>query len=334
MKRTPIAWRVLCAVLLTLCCLGGAHAHDARPAYLEITETAPGRYDILWRTPVAAGARLPVQLKLPEDARTVAAPHERILPDSVLERRIVEVPGGLGGRRIEIVGLQGTITDVLARVQLLDGTSGTTLVQPARPWLEIAAARSGWETASSFLRHGVEHIAFGIDHLLFVFGLLLLVRSPWGLLKTVTAFTLAHSITLALATLGIVRAAPALVEALIALSILFLGAEVLRARRGETSFTIRNPWLVAFGFGLLHGLGFASGLRAIGLPQGDIPLALLMFNLGVEMGQLVFVGLVLLAWQAIKALHIGWPAWAQVAPAYLVGSLGAFWFVQRTMAMF
>jgi hypothetical protein len=333
-NRTPIAWRLLCAVLLTLCCLSGAQAHDARPAYLEITETAPGRYDILWRTPVAAGARLPLQLKLPDDARTISAPHERILADSVLERRIVEVPGGLAGKRVEIVGLQGTITDVLARVQMLDGASSTTLIQPSRPWLDVAAARSGWETAASFLRHGVEHIAFGIDHLLFVFGLLLLVRTPWALLKTVTAFTLAHSITLALATLGIVRVAPTLVEAFIALSILFLGAEVLRAWRGETSFTIRKPWLVAFGFGLLHGLGFASGLRAIGLPQGDIPLALLMFNLGVELGQLAFVGVVLLAWKAIKTVRIAWPAWAAFVPAYLVGSLGAFWFVQRTMTLF
>ncbi|MGJ7508660.1 HupE/UreJ family protein [Variovorax sp. GT1P44] len=325
--------RWLLGLLVACCCLGTAQAHDSRPAYLEITETAQGRYDVLWRTPLTAGARLPVELQFPDDVRTIAAPSERTFPDSVVERRIIEVPSGLGGRRVEVVGLQGTITDVLARVQTADGASSTSLIRPSMPWLEVAVSRGRGATAITFLKQGIEHIVLGVDHLLFVFGLLLLVRSPWMLFKTITAFTVAHSITLALATLGGVNVPALPLNASIALSILFLGPEVIKARRGESTFTIRHPWVVAFMFGLLHGLGFASGLVHVGLPARDIPLALLMFNIGVEIGQLAFVGLMLLTVRAFKALDIVWPPWARLAPAYVVGSLGAFWTVQRVMLM-
>jgi hypothetical protein len=331
-----VGWLLRRCLLGALCVLllGVAQAHDTRPAYLEITETAPGRYDLLWRTPLTAGARLPVLMKLPDTVRELTPASERVFPDSVVERRIVERPGGLGGQRIEFVGLQGTITDVLVRVQLLDGTSTTALVRPSTPWLELSAARGPWDTAVTFFKQGIEHIVLGIDHLLFVFALLLLVPSPWMLVKTITAFTVAHSITLALATLGVVDLAPLPLNALIALSILFLAPEILRARRGQTSFTIRHPWVVAFLFGLLHGIGFASGLTEVGLPRKDIPLALLMFNLGVEAGQLGFVAVVLLLVRAFKVLAIAWPSWARQLPAYVVGSLGAFWTVQRVVLMF
>jgi len=330
-------WTLLRRGLLGLLCvllLGVAHAHDTRPAYLEITETSPGRYDLLWRTPLTAGARLPVLLKLPDTVREITPRSERVFPDSVVERRIVEQPGGLGGRRIEFVGLQGTITDVLVRVQRLDGSSTTALVRPSAPWLELSAARGPWDTAVTFFKQGIEHIVLGLDHLLFVFALLLLVPSPWMLVKTITAFTVAHSITLALATLGVVDLAPLPLNALIALSILFLAPEIVRAQRGQSSFTIRHPWVVAFLFGLLHGIGFASGLTEVGLPRNDIPLALLMFNLGVEAGQLGFVAVVLLMMRAFKVLAIEWPARARLLPAYGVGSLGAFWTVQRVVMMF
>ncbi len=334
MKAWAPGWRCLLGTLFALL-LGAAQAHDSRPAYLGITEIAPGRYDLLWRTPLAAGARLPVLLKLPDTVREVTAPSERVFPDSVVERRIVERPGGLGGQRIEFVGLQGTITDVLVRAQLLDGSSTTTLVRPSAPWLELTAARGAGATAATFFKQGVEHIVLGIDHLLFVFALLLLlVASPWMLVKTITAFTVAHSITLALATLGVVHLAPLPLEALIALSILFLGPEIVKARRGHSTFTLRHPWVVAFLFGLLHGIGFAGGLTEVGLPRQDIPLALLMFNLGVEAGQLAFVAVVLLIVRAFKVLAIEWPAWARALPAYVVGSLGAFWTVQRVALMF
>ena len=181
-----------------------------------------------------------------------------------------------------------------------------------------------------FLKLGVEHIWLGIDHLLFVFGLLLLVKSRWMLLKTVTAFTVAHSITLALATLGYAHLPGPPLNAAIAFSILILGIEIVRSRSGKTGITILHPWIVAFAFGLLHGFGFASGLSALGLPAADIPLALVMFNVGVEIGQVSFVLLILLLERSFRQLEIHWPRWVQALPGYTVGSLGAFWTIQRT----
>ena len=261
--------------MLALLALGPtASAHEARPAYLELTETLPDRYDVVWRTPVLAGMRLPVVLQLPDGASNVVEPRLRELPDSVVERRIITVPGGLGGKRIEFVGLQATITDVLVRVQTRDGAHSTTLVHPSQPWVEIAAARGSFAVAGAYLMHGIEHILLGYDHLLFVFALILIVPNLRMLVTTVTAFTLAHSITLALATLGVVHVPGPPVEATIALSILLLACEIARSRAGQPSLTARWPWLVAFSFGLLHGFGFASALSEIGLPRGDIPLAL------------------------------------------------------------
>jgi hydrogenase/urease accessory protein HupE len=330
-----IGWRSIAgAALALLAVLPGAWAHETRPAYLELKETAPGQYSVLWRTPVLSGRRLPVALKLPDDVRDLREPVVQELTDSLLERRSIDTgPGGLAGQRIEFPGLQLTITDVLVRVERHEGTASTELVRPQRPYFEVAAPRGALATAGAFLISGIEHIAFGVDHLLFVLGLLALVRTPWMLVKTITAFTLAHSLTLTLATLGVVNVPVPPLEAAIALSILFLGPEIVRARRGGTSFTIRHPWMVAFAFGLLHGFGFASGLAAIGLPQGDIPLALLAFNVGVEIGQLAFVALVLLLVRTVKVLRVQWPRAVELAPAYVVGSLGAFWTIQRVVLM-
>jgi HupE / UreJ protein len=311
-----------------------AQAHESRPAYLEIKETAPGRYSILWRTPVLSGMRLPVALKLPEGLRNVEEPSVKELPDSLLERRAIDAgPGGLAGQRIDFPGLQLTITDVLVRIERLDGTNATEIVRPQQPWLEIAAPRGAWASARLFVGQGIEHILLGVDHLLFVLGLLAIVRTPWMLVKTITAFTLAHSLTLAVATFGVASVPAAPLNVAIALSILFLGPEIVRAWRGGTSFTIRHPWVVAFAFGLLHGFGFASGLAALGLPKGEIPLALLAFNVGVEIGQLAFVALVLLLVRAFKVLQVHWSRRAELAPAYVVGSLGAFWTIQRVVLM-
>jgi hypothetical protein len=328
-------WRSLAAGALALLALApGARAHETRPAYLELKETAPGRYGVLWRTPVLSGMRLPVALKLPDGVRNLHEPSVQELTDSLLERRAIDAgPGGLGGRRIEFPGLQFTITDVLVRVERLDGTVSTELVRPPRPWFELAAPRGALAAAGVYLAQGIEHILLGVDHLLFVLGLLAIVRTPWMLVKTITAFTVAHSLTLAVATFGIATVPAAPLNAAIALSILFLGPEIVRAWRGQTSFTIRHPWVVAFAFGLLHGFGFASGLAALGLPRGDIPLALLMFNVGVEIGQLAFVALVLLLVRAFKVLQVRWPRTLELAPAYVVGSLGAFWTIQRIVLM-
>ena len=311
-----------------------AQAHDSRPAYLELNETAPGRYEVLWRTPLNAGMRLPVVLKFPDDTRNITAPSLKEFTGLLLERRWIDAgKTGLAGKRIEFVGLQATITDVLVRVQALDGTHTTTLVHPSQPWVEIAASQGIAGVAAAYLMHGFEHIMFGTDHLLFVLGLMLMVRDLWMLLKTITAFTLAHSITLAAATLGYVHVPAPPLEAGIALSIMFVGVEVLRSWRGETSLTLRQPWLVAFAFGLVHGLGFASGLISLGLPQGDIPVALLMFNIGVEAGQLSFVALMLLLVRCFDLLEIHWPQPVRMVPAYVVGSVGAFWTIDRIVAM-
>ena len=329
-----VAGYVAAVLLALLVLVPAARAHETRPIYLEIKETEPGQYSVLWRTPVLAGMRLPVVLKLPDDVRNLKEPAVQELTDSILERRWIDAgPNGLAGKRIEFPGLQLTITDVLVRIERLDGTQQTELVRPPRPWIEFAAPRGTLATAGVFLTQGIEHILLGVDHLLFVLGLLLIVRTPWMLVKTITAFTVAHSITLAIATLGYAHLPAAPLNAAIALSILFLGPEIVRAWRGETSFTIRHPWVVAFAFGLLHGFGFASGLAAIGLPQADIPLALLMFNVGVEIGQLAFVALILLLVRAFKVLQVHWPRSIELAPAYIVGSLGAFWTIQRLVLM-
>jgi hydrogenase/urease accessory protein HupE len=312
-----------------LACVPFANAHETRPAYLEIKETAPNHYEIIWRTPVNAGMRLPIFLQFPKDARNVTAPTVQELTDSLLERRSVEVKGGLDGKRIEFVGLQATITDVLVRVELLDGRKWTTIVHPSQSWFEVTPTEGRLATVGTFLVQGIRHILFGADHLLFVLGLLLIVKDRWMLLKTITAFTVAHSITLAIATLGYANAPTVPLNAAIALSILFLGPEIVRSWRGETSFTIRHPWAVAFAFGLLHGFGFASALTSAGLPSSELPWALLSFNVGVELGQVGFVILILLLERAFRVLEIRWPRAVEALPGYTVGSLGAFWTIQR-----
>lgn len=328
-------WRASAVLLLAWLAAGpAAQAHESRPASLELKERAPGQYDVLWRTPVLSGMRLPVALKLPEGVTNLEEPVLQELSDSLLERRLIDAgTQGLAGRRIHFPGLQLTITDVLVRVQRLEGSTSTEIVRPGQPWFELAPPRGALAAAGVFLGQGIEHILLGVDHLLFVLGLLALVRAPWMLVKTITAFTVAHSLTLAVATFGIASVPAAPLNAAIALSILFLGPEIVRARRGGTSFTIRHPWVVAFAFGLLHGFGFASGLAALGLPRAEIPLALLMFNLGVEIGQLAFVALVLLLARAFAVLRVRWPASMALAPAYVVGSLGAFWTIQRVVLM-
>jgi hypothetical protein len=312
-----------------------ASAHEARPAYLEIVETTAGRYEILWRTPVTAGMRLPIALRFPSDVETVKGPIVEELADSLVERRTVDTHGkGLAGRRIEFRGLQLTITDVLARVQTLDGRKWTLIARGSQPWIEIAPSQTGWQVVGAYVGEGFRHILFGADHLLFVLGLLLIINSGWMLVKTITAFTVAHSITLAVATFGYVQVPALPLNAAIALSILFLGPEIVRVWRGETSFTIRHPWVVAFAFGLLHGFGFASALTSAGLPRSELPAALVSFNVGVELGQLAFVGLVIGLVRAFRVLQVQWPRWAQLFPGYVVGALGAFWTVQRLALMF
>lgn len=325
--------RLLAVLVVWAAAMPAAMAHESRPAYLEIEETASGQYTVIWRTPVKDGLRLPVVLQLPEDAKDLKNPVIMELADSRLERRRIDAgPEGLGGKRIEFPGLQFTITDVVAKVKLLDGRSWMVIAKPSEPWLMIEEAPGTLSIAGGFMQQGMYHILSGPDHLLFVLGLLLLVSSGWMLVKTVTAFTVAHSITLAAATLGYVQPPGPPIEAAIALSIVYLGLEIIKARRGGTSFSIRHPWVVAFAFGLLHGFGFASALSHAGLPPGDVPLALLFFNIGVELGQLAFVAVVLLLIRVSRAFLKSLPPCTGLLPAYAIGSLGAFWLIQRLAA--
>jgi hydrogenase/urease accessory protein HupE len=330
-RTVGISWHTAWLLLV----VSVASAHEARPAYLEIKETTLGKFSVLWRTPVLAGIRLPVVLKLPDEARNLGEPNIQELADSLLERRWIDVGvKGLEGKRIEFPGLQLTITDVLAHVEMLDGRKWTAIAHPSQPWVEITASQTWLGVAGTYTVQGVRHILFGADHMLFVLGLLLIVADRWMLLKTVTAFTVAHSTTLAIATLGYAEVPVVPLNAAIALSILFLGPEIVRSWCGETSFTIRHPWTVAFAFGLLHGFGFASALTSAGLPRQELPLALVSFNLGVECGQLCFIGLILALERSFRILEVRWPLWVQAVPGYTVGSLGAFWTVQRVALLF
>jgi hydrogenase/urease accessory protein HupE len=325
-------WRLAGHLLALLLIPLAASAHEARPAYLSVNETAPGQFSVLWRTPVLAGMRLPVVLKLPDRVKNLKDPVVSELADSLVERRWIDArPDGLAGERIEFAGLQLTITDVLVREQMHDGTVSTTLIRPSRPWIEIAVTPGLLAVAGAYVLHGIEHILFGFDHLLFVLALILIVPSGRMLLWTVTAFTIAHSITLSLATLRVVHVPGPPVEATIALSILLLACEIVRLRRGQGSLTARWPWVVAFSFGLLHGFGFAGALTEIGLPQGDIPLALFSFNVGVEAGQLIFIGTIL--GLLACARRIDFPPvierHALSVATYAIGTMAAFWFIER-----
>src|SRR6266487_1654091 len=331
--RVPAFGIRVCLVSLVLGFAPLAQAHDSRPAYLEIKEIAPQQFSVLWRTPVMSGMRLPVILKLPDEVRNLKEPVVQQLTDSLVERRWISAePDGLGTKRIEFPGLQLTITDALVRIQMLDGTESTTLVHPSHAWMEVTASQGLLSVAGSYTRLGIEHIGFGIDHLLFVLALLIITRVTIPLLKTVTAFTVAHSITLALATLGVVHVPSKPVEATIALSIVFVALEIVRQREGWNGITARAPWIIAFTFGLLHGFGFAGALSEVGLPQNHIPAALFFFNVGVELGQIAFIAVVLAVIALVRHVPLRIPRWAELIPPYAIGSIAMFWVIQRVAA--
>ncbi len=330
--RAPVLWLVALAqgVVGGLAPAGDARAHDTRPGYLEITEQTPRRYELIWRTPVFSGSRLSVVLRFPDGVRTQGEPVEREFRGSVVERRVIEAPHGLVGTRIEFIGLETTITDVLVRVQRSDGSHSTALVHPSQPWLQVQGSQGPWSTALVYLRHGVTHIAGGYDHLLFVLGLFLLVRGVRALVATITAFTAAHSVTLAVSTLEWVRVPQPPVEAIIALSLVVVAAEILDTQPRATLIR-RRPWVVALSFGLLHGFGFAGALADIGLPGDSVPLALFAFNAGVEIGQLALISVFLLVSHVCDRLGASARsrAHARSLAAYSAGTLASFWFFER-----
>lgn len=308
------------------------HGHEVRPAYLEIEEIEPGRVRVLWKQPLSGELALPLRPRLPESWTEIPGDRRSRTPDTAVVEMFFDPGGALRGQRISIDGLSASLTDALVRVSLLDGTRITELLKPASPELEIPKGEAS--SMSGYLTLGVEHILLGFDHLLFVLGLLVLVGRRWMLmLKTITSFTLAHSLTLGAATLGVVSVPAAPLNAAIALSILFVGIEIAGRRKGESSLTIEHPWVAAFGFGLLHGLGFASGLRTLGLPPEEIVLALLLFNVGVELGQIGFVALYLAMERSLRTLEFTPPRWAGAVPEYVVGTLGAYWTIAQTVVL-
>jgi hydrogenase/urease accessory protein HupE len=315
----------------------GALAHEVRPAYLELRQTGQETYDALWKVPgQGEDLRLGLHLEFPAGCANVTQPRGSMVNNAFTERRTVKCAGGLAGGTIHIAGLAATLTDVLVRIEGLDGSTQVTRLSPSTPSFVVVVAPSALAVARTYLVLGVEHILLGVDHLLFVLALLILVKGRRRLIATVTAFTLAHSLTLAAATLGFVHVPGPPVEAAIALSIVFVAAEIVHSRQGKTGLTERFPWIVAFTFGLLHGFGFASALREVGLPQSAIPVALLFFNVGVESGQLLFIAAVFavmgLARIVTRRIRVPQPAWVWRVPPYAIGSVAAFWIIQRIAA--
>ena len=310
-----------------------AHAHESRPAYLEITEAQQDRYDVTWRRPARGDRVLAMQPVFPEHCAVKGNVADYFSPGAHVSRWTLACgEKGLVEQSINIDGLEQTITDVLVRIQLLDGTTQTQILKPNATSFIVQGQPDGWRVVADYFVLGVEHILGGIDHLLFVLCLLLIVKGNWLLVKTITAFTVAHSITLAMATLGIVRVPQAPIEAMIALSILFLAVELIKQQQGKSDIAIRAPWIIAFVFGLLHGFGFAGALAEVGLPQADIPLALLMFNIGVEAGQLLFIAVAIMiiqVWRRTTRLEL---AWAPRITVYAIGGTASFWVIERTMS--
>jgi len=308
-----------------------ASAHRLSPAYFGLEESAPNVFRAQWKVSISGGLADTLEPQIPAGCEVNGRVRSYTVEDALVRLAELGCAEGLQNKEFVVNGLSVTDTDVLLRVDYLDGTSFTERLVPDRPGVVIPAAPSAFDVIATYLIIGVEHILLGVDHLLFVFALLLLVQGVGRLVATVTAFTLAHSITLGAATLGAVNLPSAPVEATIALSILFLASELARRRADDQSLTRRFPWLVAFAFGLLHGFGFAGALSEVGLPQQAIPLALLFFNVGVEVGQLLFIGAVLiLAWGLRQAARL--PDWSPRVAAYVIGSVSAFWVIERTIS--
>jgi hypothetical protein len=331
MKRSFSYFR-LCVAVLT-CCVGSAFAHEMRPAYLQLRQAGTETYDVFWKVPAAGdNMRLSLYVRLPQSCSNLTEPRGSFSAGAYSEGWKVECKDGLPGSTIRIDGLTATLTDVLVRIEHPDGSAQVTRLTSSEPAFVVEAAPKRLEVARTYLLLGIEHILTGVDHLLFVSGLLLLLSGFKRIVQTVSAFTLSHTVTLTLATLGFVHVPPAPVEAVIALSILFVANEVLRKHENPNGLAQRKPWLVAFTFGLLHGLGFAGGLSAAGLPVGHIPLALGFFSTGVEVGHFSFVTIALILMAAIRRWVVRLPAWSWRVPLYAIGSTASYWLIARLAA--
>ena len=307
-------------------------ADDARPAFLGIKEArgVKNTFDVTLKVPTRAETyRLPLTVVFDSKTTELAKRTALFADSNYYQQWQVHRPLGLPGMTLHIEGLSKSTTEVLTRVEYTDGTSITTRLTSDQPDFLIPAKPTWGQTARTYLFLGVEHILLGLDHLLFVLVLLLLVKSIPKLVTTITAFTVAHSITLILASINVISVPIPPIEVCIALSIVFVATEIIHGQQGTPGFTARSPWLVAFVFGLLHGLGFAAALGEIGLPQNAVPLALLVFNVGVELGQLAFVFAILMVSWLVRKLTLKLPQWSFKLPAYAIGSLASFWVFER-----
>lgn len=338
MRRFIRACWLVAAVLSS----GAAFGHRLSPAFFGMRETAPNDFDVQWKVSISGGLSEVLEPKVPQGCALREPVRTYVVEDVRFQHAALRCDGGLAGKTFTVAGLEFTQTDVLLRVDYLDGTASNQRLTSAASTVVIPERPGALEVIRTYTLLGVEHILLGVDHLLFVLALLLLVSGVQRLVATVTAFTVAHSVTLGAATLGFVHVPSAPVEATIALSILFLASELARrptrshaAPFAAHDLTQRFPWLVAFAFGLLHGFGFAGALTEVGVPERAVPLALLFFNVGVEIGQLAFIAAVLgLGWFVRRAVRARPPIIWQRAAAYGIGSLAAFWVVERTLAVF
>ena len=328
---------MLRALLLLLFIAGwpvAIRADDLRPGYLEIREMPATpqnayRYAVTWKAPIKPGLAASVMPTFPTDCAELSAPERSIDSAALLTRWTIGCTTSLAGRSISLAGIEDTPGDALMRYQALDGGTQAARLTPSTPTANIAAKPDRWQVARTYFVTGVEHILMGYDHLLFVLSLVLLLNGAWRVAATVTAFTIAHSLTLIATTLQLVSLPRAPVEAAIALSIVFLAVEIVKREPGNPRLSERIPWIVAFLFGLLHGFGFAGALAEIGLPQGEVPTALLTFNLGVEAGQLVIVAAALMTIALLKRVRQNWLDPAKTVAAYAIGSVAAMWLIIR-----
>jgi len=313
-------------VLFTL----NSWSHEIRPAYLQIIQTSETSYEVFWKVPSMGDAVPKIQPVFPPFFTIEILKIPNQIPGSVIYSYKLTSDEPLQGKILTIDGLNKTLIDVLVNITYLNGEKVTFMLQPDKDSIVLPGVTTKIDVIKTYAKLGTEHILLGIDHLLFILALIMITKGKWNILKTITAFTIAHSITLSLAALGIVDFPTPPVEAVIALSIVFLAVEIVKNLNGKQTLTSRKPWLVAFTFGLLHGFGFAGALANIGLPQQEIPLALAFFNIGVELGQIAFV-LVILILIRLLSYKKNWPLFVKKAPAYVIGSLAAFWMIQRVV---
>jgi hydrogenase/urease accessory protein HupE len=323
MKRTLIVLALWLAV-------SAAFAHGLRTAYLDLREENPGEFSVFWKTQIVAGALTVLEPGFSGQIQITEPRVSRETANAIVQTWRLRAVEPLRGQTLHIEGLSTAMDDALVRLEFADGTTWVKRLTAAEPSALIPPAQSGWSVAWEYMQLGIEHILLGIDHLLFVLALLIITQGTLRLLKTVTAFTVAHSITLRLATLGLVHVPSKPVEAVIALSIVFVAIEIIHARRGRIGLTAKAPWVVAFTFGLLHGFGFAGALSELGVPSGHVPTALLFFNVGVELGQFAFIMVVLIFIKITQSLRSGLPHWTELVPPYVIGSVAMLWVLQRT----